>query len=141
MPRVSIEPLAAGCLKLGELRQAEVEYLYASVPSQKEVLRLEIAMGDSLLVSGSQSAGHRDRNVDGFASPHRTLAKPIAKGFALKQLADDIGRAAVLADMQDGKDVGMVQGGGSLGFQLETTKTIWISGISSGEDLDCYLTF
>ena len=47
----------------------------------------------------------------------------------------------MFADMQDGKDVGMVQGGGSLGFQLKATETIGIPGIGSGEDLDCHLTF
>ena len=47
----------------------------------------------------------------------------------------------MLADVQDGKDVGMVQGSSSLGFQLKATETIGIPGIGSGKDLDYYLSF
>src|SRR5208337_1328442 len=102
-----------------EFSQAEVEYFDAAVLGYEDVLRLEIAVDDSGIVSGGQSTGHLHAKVQHFPQPHRTFTKAITQGLALQQLGDDVRRAVVLADVKNRDNVGMIQGSSSLGFLLK----------------------
>ena len=64
------------------------------------------------------------------------VGQQLAQGPALHQFHDDEGHAGLVADVMDGQDVGMVQGGSGLGFLLETTQTIAIVAEIGWEDLD-----
>ena len=110
-----------------ELGQSEVEDLDASVFRDPDVFRLEIAVDDSGIVSGGQSSGQLHAVVQHLAQPHRAFTKAIAQGLALQQLGDDVGRAVVLADVENRNDVGMVEGGSGLGFLLKAAKPLGIA--------------
>ena len=47
---------------------------------------------------------------------------PVFEGFAFEQLHGDEVASAVLADLVDGADIGVVQGGGGAGFALKTVE-------------------
>jgi hypothetical protein len=47
--------------------------------------------------------------------------------FTMEQLGDDVRRAFVLADVIDGDNVGMIESGGGLGFNLEPAQAIGIA--------------
>ncbi len=49
--------------------------------------------------------------------------KVITQGFALKQFGDDVGRAFVLADVENRNNIGVVERGSGLGLQLEPAET------------------
>ena len=76
----------------------------------EEVLGLEIAMHDALLVRRRQAARDlhaRSRSLcaAGAAAPRKWSRRRLA----FEQLGDQIGRAVLLADVIDGENVGMVE--------------------------------
>ena len=52
----------------------------------------------------------------------------VAQGLALRPFHGDERHADLMADVMDGQDIGMIQGGGRLGLLLEPTETIGIVG-------------
>ncbi len=92
-----------------ELGQAEVEDLDAAVVRHEDVLGLEIAVDDALLVRGAEAAGDLERVVDGLARRDRAAGELLAQGRSLEQLRDDVRRAVVRADVVDRHDVRMVE--------------------------------
>jgi hypothetical protein len=64
------------------LRQPEVEDLRASVPGDEDILRLEVAVNDALLVSGRQPLGDPAGELEGAAQRQRSRceAGPGASG-------------------------------------------------------------
>ena len=91
---------------VGQLRQAEVEDLDAAVAGDEDVLGLEVAVDDALLVRGRQPL--RDLQppssiaLRGGSGPR---ARARAQRLALEQLGDDVRRAVVRADVEDRDDV------------------------------------
>src|SRR5439155_27373481 len=70
-------------LRADELGQSEVENLHPPVAQYEDVLRLQIAVNDSLLVSGGQAAGDLDRMLDRLSLAQRGLADLVAERPAL----------------------------------------------------------
>jgi tetratricopeptide (TPR) repeat protein len=70
----------AGQRRLGvpQFCQTEIENLHAAVVGHDDVLRLEVAVDDSVLVRGGQAVGDLDSELDGLAEGYRTSAQ----GFA-----------------------------------------------------------
>jgi hypothetical protein len=134
VPRMGLRLNADGftvrtcCFGRIEFRQSEVENLEAAVFRQEDVVWLEVAMDDSGIVSGGQSAGQFHAVVQHLAQPHRAFTQAVAQGLALQQLGHNVRRAVVLADVKDRNNVGMIQGGGGSGFLLKTAETVGITG-------------
>ena len=63
-----------------------------------------------------------------------------AERLALQEFRDHVGRALELAYMEDGHDVGVVQGCGSLRFVFEAAQTFRVARPVVGKDLDGDLT-
>ena len=55
------------------------------------------------------------------------MTEAFAQRLALEQFGDDVGRAILLADGVDGKNVGVVERGGGFGLKLEAAQSIGIS--------------
>jgi len=110
-----------------ELGQAEVEDFEATVLRHPVVVRLEIAVNDSCIVGGDQSARQLHAIIQHLPLSHRAFTKALTQGLALQQLADDVWRSVVLADVKNRNYVGMVQGGGGLGFLLKAAQTFGIA--------------
>ena len=58
-------------VRLRQLGQAEVEDLHAAVVGDEEVLGLEVAMDDAVVVRGGEAVGDLDGVVDGLAHRQR----------------------------------------------------------------------
>ena len=100
----------------GQLGDAEIENLDVSIVGHEKVLGLEIAMDDATLVGSGQAACDLDGVVDGLASGQRPALQSFPQRRALEQLADDVGRSIVLADVVHHQDVGMVEAAGGAGL-------------------------
>ena len=99
VPRVSVGRLvdARGRARpASELGEAEVEDLDAAVARDEEVLGLQVAVDDALLVRGGQAVRDLDRVVDRLARRQSAPPDARAQGLALEQLLDDVGRAVRL---------------------------------------------
>jgi hypothetical protein len=70
---------------------------------------------------------------DGDRSPAREL---FAQRLALDVLVDDEAKAAGLADLVDGDDVRVVEGGGGARLQLEARHAVGVGGERAGEELE-----
>src|SRR5262245_44429103 len=77
-----------------QFRQAEVENLDAPVLGDEEILRLEVTMDDSFLVSGSESAGDLLGVLYRAARRQRAFVQLFAQFFAFEQFGHDEGRAS-----------------------------------------------
>ena len=60
------------------------------------------------------------------AHRQRPVAQPLAQGLAFEQFGNDIGRALLFANIEDGKNVGMIQRRGRPGFLRETLQPVAI---------------
>ena len=77
-------------------------------------------MDDALGVRGAERFGDFLGDADDFVGRQAAVEDAVAQGFAFEQLHDEIGIAVLLADVEDGADVGMVEGGGGACFAEET---------------------
>ena len=102
-----------------ELGEAEVEDLDPPVARDEDVLGLQIAVDDALVVRGGEPLRDLARVVDRFARRQRAAHAAAAKRLALEQLRDDVGRAGVGADVVDGQDVRVVELAGGARLLLE----------------------
>ena len=57
---------------------------------------------------------------------------------AVEEFHDDERLAVLLADVVDGADVGMVEGGGGAGFAAEALQGLAVSGDIFGEEFEGY---
>jgi hypothetical protein len=92
-----------------ELRQAEVEDLHAAVVRDEEVLGLQVAVDDPLLVGRREPLRDLARVVDRLPRRERAAGKLLSKRLALEQLLDDVRRAVVGAGVVDREDVRVVE--------------------------------
>ena len=107
--RREVRPARVRALGLCQLGEAEVEDLDASVFGDEDVLGLQVAVDDALLVRGRQALGDLRRVVDRPCAARSGRPRARAERLALEQLLDDVGRAVVLPDVVDRRDVGMVE--------------------------------
>ena len=119
-------PLSAA---LGQLGQAEVENLDAPVGGDEEILGLEVAVDDPLLVRGRQAARDLAR---AYSTAFRTGSGPRGAARAASPLraapTTTIRRAFVGADVVDGEDVRMIQRAGGARFLLEAAQPVGVGG-------------
>ncbi len=93
-------------------------------------------MDDALFVRRGQAAGDLLRVVDGFAGSECAGAQAVAQRLAFQQFGNDVGRAAIFANIEDGKNVGMVQRRRGAGFLREALQAFGIGGKGCRENFD-----
>ena len=120
----------------GQLRQSEVEDLDAVVRRDEQVLGLEIAMDDPLLVRRREPARDGDGIVDRLAHRQRPGRQPLPERLPFEQLRDDERRASFGADVVDREDVRMVQRRGGACFLLEAVQRSGSAEKDDGQHLD-----
>ena len=118
------------------LGETEVEDLHAPFARDEDVLRLQVAMDDALVVRRGEAARDLGRVVDRLARRQRRAVDPRAERLAFEQLGDDVGSAVVAADVVDREDVRMIEHPGRARFLLEASKPIGIVSERAGEDFD-----
>lgn len=102
--------------------KAEVEDLDEAAVGEHDVGGLEVAMEDSEQVGGGEAVGDLNAGGEDQLEAGGALVDEFVEGLAGDVLHDDVGFFAGaafgggFADVIDGADVGMVDGGGEAGF-------------------------
>jgi hypothetical protein len=100
--------VGAGRLVAQGAGQAEVEDLHASLGRDLDVVRLEVAVDDALLVGFLQTAGDLARDVPHLGHRHRPPRDELRQVVALAQFHHQEGHALRLFDAVDAGDVGVL---------------------------------
>src|SRR5260370_38527654 len=80
------------CKKLG---QPKVEDLNAPILGNEDVVGLEVAMDEGMIVSRGKAPRDLDTVLDRLADWQRAAAQALAQGFALEQSGNDVRRTVV----------------------------------------------
>src|SRR6266702_3806975 len=96
-------------LRLVELGEAEIEDLDLARDGDEDVLGLQVAVDDALVVRGGEAAGDLDGEADRLSYGQRAPLQPLAQGLALEQLEDNVRRPRVASDIEDREDVRMAE--------------------------------
>ena len=83
-------------------------------------------MDDPLLVGRGQTVGDLDGVVHRFARGQGGVAHHLPQRRALQELEHDVGLPVVLTRVEDGEEVGVVEGAGGSRFLLETPKPVGV---------------
>ena len=119
-----------------QLGKPEVDDLHVIAVAHHDVLGLEIAMHDARSVRLRKTLGDLVGDVGEPSRRQPAVGQQIAQGLALHPFHGDERHAGLMANVMDGQDVRMVQGGSRLGFLLEAMQTISIVGDTGWEDFD-----
>ena len=102
--------------------EAEVEDLDEAAVGEHDVGGLEVAVEDAEVVGGGEAVGGLDAGGEDELEAGGAFGDELVEGLAGDVLHDDVGFFAVavfgggFADVVDGADVGVVDGGGEAGF-------------------------
>jgi hypothetical protein len=120
----------------GHFRQAEIENLEAIARQDEQILWLEVAMDDALLVRGSEARRDLRAIVDACRDRQRPVVQPLAQCRALEELGDEVRRALVYTDVVDRQYRRMVQSCCRSRFLLESLEAIRVGRKLPGQQLD-----
>jgi hypothetical protein len=114
----------------GAAGDAEVENLHPVAGGEHDVLGLDVAVDDAFFVSGLQAFATLRGDGEKFFGGNG-LREAMAQGLALDVLHHEPEFAGVLDHVVDRADVGVVEGGGALGF-LEQAFAVGVGGVGVG---------
>jgi hypothetical protein len=98
--------------KVADFRDPEVENLHTTGTCQHDVFRLQVAMRDPGSVRRGEAVGDLRPDVNQLARGNRSALDERPQRLAFDQLGNDVGDVALLADVVNGNDVGMVERAG-----------------------------
>src|SRR5262249_45405962 len=75
---------------LGKLCNSKIEHFYVSVSPKHDVLRLNVAVDNTGVVSSDQRTRHLDGDVNSFTQLHRSVLQAFAQRFALDQFTSNV---------------------------------------------------
>jgi hypothetical protein len=101
--------------------------LHATGGCQEDILRLQVAMDDSLRVRGCQSVGDRSGDSQRLIGRQRR-SEFRAKRFAFEQFGDDVLRVALGTDIEDRHDIRMGECRNRARFSPKTRQRCGIAG-------------
>ena len=94
----------------------------------EDIRGLDVAVNDVFGVGGIERVGDFDGEGEEFFDVHGAAVDAVLERLPIEKFHGDKGVAVLLADIVDGADVGMVQGGGGLRFPLESRESLRIPG-------------
>ena len=106
--------------------QAEVENFGVSALGDEDVGGLDIAMDDAFAMGGIEGVGDLDRQAEQHIHFQRTAGDAMLEGQAVQVLHGNEGLAILFANVVDGADVGVVQGGRRFGLTPEALQCLTI---------------
>jgi hypothetical protein len=110
-----------------QFRQAEIENFGVAAASDEKIGGLDVAMNDSLGVRGVQRVGDFDADVEQAVHFQRVAVHSVLQRSAVEKFHGDEGFAVFFADIVDGANAGMVQGGSGLRLALEAPEGLLVA--------------
>ena len=110
-----------------------------TVVGDKQIVWLDIAMNDALLVRRGQAVGNGDGDFNSFSPIHRLSRKPLAYRLTLQEFHHGKVDVAVKVEIVQCQNVGVGERGDRPGLALEPAQSGGIRGKMGGQNLDCYL--
>jgi hypothetical protein len=111
-----------------DLSQAEVEHFCQSAPGDKNVGGLNITVNNPFAMSIVERIRDRNGDFKQLVDIERPSDDQVSQGLTIEELHRNKRLIVVLADLIDGTDIGVVQGGRGLGFTLEPVQCLAIAG-------------
>ena len=124
---------------LHEFREAEVQNFHATAGSDKHVLRFQIPMNNSLLMSRGQTMRDLNRVFHGLANWDGASVETLPQRFAFEQLRDNVRCTLMPADVVYGENVGMVQRRCRTRLLLEPLEPLWVGRETRRQNLNGYV--
>ena len=121
---VSAVDASSGLAGREQPREPEVENLRASVARDEDVLRLQIAMDDALVMRRGHARRHLRREIAGTLPGELPARQQRAQRLAFEQLRHHVGDVAIEADIEDRDDARMIERRGGLRFLREPRDAI-----------------
>ena len=131
-----------GFRPLNELRHAEIQNLRMALLSDEDILRLDVAMDDALLVGSLETFGDFNRKCEEFVDGKRATAFPgfntLTQRLPAQKLHDNESLAFVFIHLVNRADAGMIERRSSPGLLLEAQKCGRIGRQVRQQELDRY---
>ncbi len=119
----------------GKLRESEIENFDVTASGDKNVGGFDVTMDDAFCVGGIEGVGDFGGEGDELVEFDGTSGDGVLEGGAFEIFHGDESAAIFFADVINGADIRMIQGGSGFGFALETREGLGISGEFIGEKL------
>ncbi len=118
------------------LGQAEVENLGVAALGDEKVGGLDVAVDNAFAVGRVERIGDFDAQRENRLQFHGAPGDEVLERDAVEELHDEEGAAALLANVVDGADVGMVQRRGGLGLAAKALEGLAILREIVGKKLE-----
>ena len=121
-------PVSCPCRRVAAVRprqagDPEVEDLDPSVRGEEEIVGLEVAVDDRARAR-PRARGTPRRELDRGSQGHRPALEALPEALALEELEHEVGAPAGGADVEDGQDVRVGEGGDGPRLVLEGAQTV-----------------
>ena len=108
-----------GGVRRGKTSQTEIKDLYLAIRTNKNVVRLNVPVNDTLFVGSAKATSDLGGNLDRLALRKWAGLEALAQGFSFQQFGDDEGEIVVVADVENGQNVGVIELPACTGLTLE----------------------
>jgi hypothetical protein len=125
-----------GLRPFDELGNAKVEQLDVPVPGDEDVLGLQVAVGNALLVRSGESLRYLDGPLQGGGQRNGPFRQALAQRLALEQLGDEVGLSILKPDVVEGHHVGVVEGAGQPSLALKALEQRRVAAEGFGHDFE-----
>jgi len=114
----------------------EVGNLDAAGFIEEEVLGLDVAVDDAAVVGELEGVAEGGDDGEGFPGGEFLDAQQLAEVHAIDEFHEEVEEAAGLAEVVDGDNVGVVEGGEGAGFASEAFGELGVVDAFGGEELE-----
>jgi hypothetical protein len=118
------------------LGQTKIENLHAVIASDENVVGLQVAMHNSFFMRGRESLGDFKGVFGRLAARECSGRQHLAQRLPFQKFRNQLAHVALLANIKDGENVGMVQSAQDSGFVLKAQKTVGIARNRRRQDFD-----
>src|SRR5579859_1852982 len=108
--------------------ETEVENLGRAALDEKNVGGLDVAVDDALSVGGFKAVGDLDADFQELADGHGLSGNAVFERLAFEEFHGDERSTFKLANVVNGADVGVVQGGGGARFAAKAFDGLTVVG-------------
>ena len=131
--------LAGELRRLGQPGETKVENRGPAVGRDKDVRRLDVAMNNTLPVRRCQALGDLSADFQDVLQRQRTDGNSIFERLAFQESHRQECLAAILVDLVDRTDVGVMQSGGGLSLPKEPLLGLFVVQQMRGQELEGHI--